>query len=273
MSTTPDSLDSPTQPDRLFYQLGVMLDAQDFQDEQTYHRGRLARALTYLHGTGTASGLGVRIVGPTSTDVTPAPTEEEVRVEAGLAIDRAGRLIEVPRSACIRVQRWLDAQDVGVLGPLLSVKTALTVDVFLRFAACERGLTPAFATGPADALDAAVPSRVRDGYELQLAVREEDTPPIWTDPWAALRTAAGPARAQTLAGLIKGSWQAAQADDTLVPVTLDRTLNWVFLARLTVPATVNAGRVLRTADAATADDVTARPFVCSTAALLDLLAV
>jgi hypothetical protein len=41
-------------------------------------------------------------------------------------------------------------------------------DVYLRFAACPRGLTPAFAGGPFDALNAVATSRVRDAYELLL---------------------------------------------------------------------------------------------------------
>jgi hypothetical protein len=36
-------------------------------------------------------------------------------------------------------------------------------DVFLNFVVCERGKTPAFASGPFDALDAIAPSRLRDG--------------------------------------------------------------------------------------------------------------
>ncbi len=51
-----DVLLSADTRDRLCYALGVLLDASDFDAEQAYHRGRLARALVYLNGMGTAAG-------------------------------------------------------------------------------------------------------------------------------------------------------------------------------------------------------------------------
>ena len=46
MSTRTDPLmDAELRPDRLHFATGVMLDREDFQAEQLYHRGRLARAL------------------------------------------------------------------------------------------------------------------------------------------------------------------------------------------------------------------------------------
>jgi hypothetical protein len=48
----------------------------------------------------------------------------------------------------------------------------VVADVFLRFVACPRGLTPSFASGPLDALDAVATSRLRDAHELLLVPRE-----------------------------------------------------------------------------------------------------
>src|SRR5215468_11130838 len=90
-------------PDRAVYATGVLLDAQDFTDEQTYHRGRLARALTFIAGAGTLAGLRV------SAQAATASTPEEIRVAPGVAVDRLGRLIEIPRPACLRLARWFDA--------------------------------------------------------------------------------------------------------------------------------------------------------------------
>ena len=45
--------------ERPAYATGMLLDAQDFADEQAYHRGRLARALLFLAGSGTLAGLAV----------------------------------------------------------------------------------------------------------------------------------------------------------------------------------------------------------------------
>src|SRR5215212_6233762 len=81
----------PAAPDRVVYALGVLLDAQDFKDEQLYHRGRLARALAYLHGHGTVAGLAVRWdkpLLPGDDPQFPQGREEEIVLKPGLAIDR-----------------------------------------------------------------------------------------------------------------------------------------------------------------------------------------
>jgi len=192
---TPDTDPLYAQPlaERPAYATGMLLDAQDFADEQTYHRVQLAQAMAFLAGGGTLAGL--RVTHQSATDNAP----EEIRVEPGLAVDRLGRLIEVPRPACLRVQRWYDAQmqadggdtltrsayanlnrfvsaraiaESALPGSAAVPDRAVIADVFLRFVACPRGLTPSFAEGPFDALNAVSTSRVRDAYELQLIPRE-----------------------------------------------------------------------------------------------------
>ena len=54
-----DPLYARPRPERAAYATGMLLDAQDFADEQTYHRGRLARALLFGVGSGTLAGLAV----------------------------------------------------------------------------------------------------------------------------------------------------------------------------------------------------------------------
>ena len=183
-------------PERLFYATGVMLDKEDFLAEQLYHRGRLARALAYLHGQGTVAGLRGRIDPPVRATRDQPAKEEELVVEPGLAIDRFGRLIEVPRPCCIRLDRWFKGQansDLSSAFKAPSVKTlisqnfdfqvststtvegpievggglnGLVVDVFVRFVSCQQGYTSAFASGPFEATDATAPARLRDGFEF-----------------------------------------------------------------------------------------------------------
>src|SRR6266568_5818280 len=186
-----DPLYAQPLSERPAYATGMLLDAQDFADEQTYHRVQLARAMAFLAGGGTLAGLRVtHQIATTGADAVP----EEIRVEPGLAVDRLGRLIELPRPACLRLPRWYDAQNAidggdtlkrsayADLNRFLSARAiaeaagvpdrAVVADVFLRFVACPRGLTPSFAAGPFDALNAVSTSRVRDAYELLLIPRE-----------------------------------------------------------------------------------------------------
>jgi len=152
--------------------------------------------MAFLAGGGTLAGLRVTHQAATTGD---HAVPEEIRVEPGLAVDRLGRLIELPRPACLRLPRWYDAQNAvdggdtlkrsayADLNRFLSARAiadaalpqavvipdrAVVADVFLRFVACPRGLTPSFAAGPFDALNAVSTSRVRDAYELLLIPRE-----------------------------------------------------------------------------------------------------
>jgi len=126
MSTRADPLQGAQTRDRVAYAMGVLLDADAFGAEQTYHRGRLARALAYLHGSGTVAGLRVEWQGAIAPGAGNPGREERLVVHPGMAVDRLGRMIEVPRDACIRLQNWyLNQSDSdliqGLHGPPVEV--------------------------------------------------------------------------------------------------------------------------------------------------------
>jgi hypothetical protein len=301
MSTRPDFLDRPPAPDRLFFELGIMLDEDDFRAEQTYHRGRLARALAFLHGSGTAAGLRVSVPPPEGGG--PPTVEsietEEVHVSPGLAVDGVGRLIEMPTDRCIRLQRWLDRELLGAeegasadararferlrqaFHPSVPGGTSgdIILDLLVRFAACENGKTPALVAGPFDALDAVQPSRIRDGFELRLVPRTEDPLPLPVDPWAVLAGLPEAQRRSRLQQAVLDAWDVAlpaiPTRDPMVPDWLDHdgSLHWLFLARLAVPATrattANAPPV-RVSNEAVEVDNELRPFVYTANALARL---
>lgn len=188
MSVVDDEFTSREAPERLYYATGVFLEAEDLLAEQTYHRGRLSRVLAYLHGSGTAAGLGVEW----------DAASDELRVAPGIAVDRLGRIVEVPRTVCMRVDRWFEHVRGRVLAPdtdegaaprfaesLSADRTALVADLYVRFVVCGRGRTPAFADGPFDAIDATVPERLRDGAQFELVLRGGDDAGLPASPWPA----------------------------------------------------------------------------------------
>jgi hypothetical protein len=205
--------------DRLHYATGEMLGADDFQSEQLYHRRQLAMALRFLYGSGTLAGLKVVVVPGEKDPADPARLSEvQLQVKPGLAIDRVGRLVEVPVPVSLRLKRWFlyitdprQTGDVRAVDRLAAAYDAsgrtVAADVFLSFHPCERGWTPAFASGPFDALDASQPSRIRDAYELQLVLRKVGASPTF-DPWVAVPGT--PTQAQ-LQEAIFAAW------DTLAP--------------------------------------------------------
>lgn len=274
--------------DRVLYATGVLLSADDFDAEQTYHRGRVARALAYLHGSGTAAGLRVVVapaLAPGADPAFPQGREEELRIEPGLAVDRLGRLVELPRAACLRLDRWYQGQDVDRLTTALHA-AGVIVDVFVRYVTCERGKTPAFATGPFDALDAVQPSRLRDAYELTLVPRAEATPPL-PDPGEIgapplpPATDVGGRRAALHAAILSGWREGTEQWTEQGPVPLrehvaGQDTTALFLARLVLPATAAATvdtRPVRTAGATVTVDNDSRRFVYSAVALARALGI
>ncbi len=160
-----------THLERVHYAEGVLLDAHDFRDEQLYHRARLSRALELLHQKGTVSGLKVELENPRPGE---DPAQQHLLVQPGVAIDGAGRIIEVPAAWCLPVQAWLEAQvETEVTRSRETHGDGLVADVFLSFAECERSRTPAFAAAGIQSLDATVPHRLRDAFRLDLILRPE----------------------------------------------------------------------------------------------------
>jgi hypothetical protein len=261
-----DPLQALSPPERVNYETGVLLDAEDFRDEQTYHRARLARALKYLIGFGTLAGL--RVTPPAAADA-----ELELTVEPGIAVDRLGRLIELQASQCIRLARWFAAQSTADLraaiqhSPRVTVPAAVVVDVFLSAATCPRGKTPSFQTGPFDALDAVVPARLAENAKLELIRRTEGPPnPIPTPQnfWPPANAAR-----DTLLQAVLGSWEPAptSVDGSLDPLqehVQGHDSSALFLARVAIPVTeavAPATRPTLNTTLRVSVDNSARPFV------------
>jgi hypothetical protein len=239
-----DALPGALRPDRLYYDTGVLLDREDFADEQTYHRGRLARALGYLGGAGTLVGLRVTAQRP--------PAGLELQVGGGLAVDRHGRLIEVPRPWCLRLGPWLDARSDDTLRDALGAQ-GVVADLYLRFASRGRGATPAFAHGAYDATDALVPARVRDAFVFQLLLRPEakDAPAapqfLPAQRFAVLRGTPAAGRTAALRDALLDGWdhRLARPDGTALAPLQEHAVGVdpasVFLARVRLPASLDAG--------------------------------
>jgi hypothetical protein len=363
VATPTDNLNPPPAPSRVYYSLGRMLGVDDFQADQDYHRGCLARALLQLCGTGTVAGLNVSIpqvwqantpyqasafvydanqniqvntgvagtsgsalpvfataVGGTVTDGTgivwtnqgpinangwrpnvpfPAPSvivdsngnvqilngtstftagpvspiwsttigsttqdgnpfvsawtcagpaQLEIEVTPGLAIDRVGRMIEVPRTVCIRIQPWLTNQTISDLNTALHSGNIL-VDVFATFVPCTQGVTPCFATqDDYDATDAFSPNRLLDSFAMQLVLRNDADPLTPQDPWLSTGPVPTTSVTSTLAQSLKQSILYANSGPTAnspfstngatpaeIPPGFDPSS--VFLARVSIPAT------------------------------------
>jgi hypothetical protein len=362
MATPTDNLSPPPAPARVSYSLGRMLGVEDFQADQDYHRGSLARALLQLCGTGTVSGLNVlvpqlwsastpyaafafvydasqnvqvntggagvsgaaislaaaagdaavadgtsiawsnmgtidpagwrpnttfsspkaivdsngnvqflsvtpltsgplppvwnTVVGMTTSDGSPpvaawtcvGPQQLEAAVTAGLAIDRVGRMIEVPQTVCIYLQPWMANQTASDLNLALQGGN-IVVDVFATFVPCTQGVTPSFATqDDYDATDAFSANRLLDSFSMQLVLRTDPNPQLPLDPWIVLGTAptggvTGAAVQVLQRSILSANSGAAAAAPFMAGGPIPREYppgfdpSSVFLARLSIPAT------------------------------------
>src|SRR5437879_860429 len=122
---------------QVFYATGVLLNAQHLDaDQLDNHRG-LARALAYLHGSGTLAGLEV------TWERETGGRGERVVVKPGIALDRLGRIIEVPSAAPLPLDRWFDEQsDAHLIGGFQPSLQGVVADVFVRLVLGEPGQAP-----------------------------------------------------------------------------------------------------------------------------------
>jgi|GEM_PF-2647076 len=376
MAAPTDNLNPPPAPTRVFYSLGRMLAAEDFQADQDYHRGSLARALLQLYGTGTVAGLCVQMpqvwqpntpyrqwsfvfdssqnvqvntgavgvsgaavafnetvggtvkdgttivwtnygpigsggvnnswrpsanysspiaivdsnsnvqvftppaapasssvvsgvtqpvwrtgIGATTSDGNPSqpvwtcvgPSQLEVEVTAGMAIDRVGRMIESPSTVCIFLQPWLASQAMADLNNAVDSHGNLIVDVFATFIPCTQGVTPCYASqDDYDATDAFSVNRLLDSFSMQLVLRSDANPLLPQDPWkGAGAIPSGAITSGDVASVQNAILQNSTGPGGAAPFLSNGAvpseyppgfdISSVFLARLSIPATMSPG--------------------------------
>lgn len=245
MTEAQDSLPLKEGPDRVHYATGVLLGAEDFRAEQAYHRSRLARALAYAMGHGTLAGLAVIHEPAEPADADNPARSERLTVAPGLAIDRLGRLLEVAKPRCLKLDDWYLAQspqllrqawhDVGSLWT--GSASGVAADLFIRFLVCERGKTPAFAGDAFHSFDSVTAARLRDGFEMELILRQETSPPLPQPLWPDFGNDAANLRDAIYNAWREGSaYSSLQGLDALPEHVPGQDTSSLFLARLMLPA-------------------------------------
>ena len=158
---------------RVNYTLGLVLGVDEFQQDQLYHAAARRGHDRLLHGYGTVWGLRVN----------PVPgVDPEIQVDPGVAVDPCGREICVPDLMCVKLARWLDRHR-SVLEPLTEPSPPgnrrIPLAVILCHRECETDTVPVPGEPCRSQEDAMQPSRIRETFELKLALRD-DAP--WGSP-------------------------------------------------------------------------------------------
>jgi hypothetical protein len=205
-------------------------------------------------------------------------------VAPGLAIDRLGRQIEVARPRCLRLDEWYQFQPSQQLrqawhgeGNLWSGSPAgVAADLFIRFWVCERGKTPAFASEAFDSFDSVTAARLRDGFQIELILRQEAAPALPQSQWPDFGGDAAALRTAIFSAWREGSaFSTGQGLDPLPEHVPGQDASAIFLARVLLPADQGpiGQRPARRSGEAVVVRNELRPFVVTTNALARWLGI
>ncbi|HEY3301929.1 MAG TPA: hypothetical protein VGL70_00185 [Candidatus Binatia bacterium] len=168
---TPTAAPDPTR--HVNYNLGMVLGADDFNQEFAYLAGHDQWMARDLVGYGTVSGLRVSIE---SDGKGP-----RVMVEPGVALSPQGQLIRVPSAQCAYLNDWLklDTTKKKLLTRLASPPSTVKAYVVLWYRECPSEKVPIPGEPCRSEDDIMLPSRLVDDFRLELMLdppgqREED---------------------------------------------------------------------------------------------------
>lgn len=165
----------PIDPWRsLAVHFGMLLGVEDFRTVDAYHRGKHWLHTGWLHRAGVIWGLEPSLV----------DDQGELRLEAGLAIDPAGRELHLERAACIELGKWFARRAEQLfadgLEPEEDGRVRLDAHVRVRFVGCLERQVPAMVEPCDGAGRSTAYSRVYETIELELVPGlPEEPPPLY----------------------------------------------------------------------------------------------
>ena len=181
MSATPHPcLASPPRADligpdatkHVKFSLGMILGADDFEQEFAWLSGRDRWLARDALGYGTVNGLQVTVR-------QGAGIVTEVAVACGSALTPAGHLVRVTPTQCAALAPWLaheSRREAVVAHAAASPATPLPVYVVLAYQDCETDARPIPGEPCRSEAEAMAPSRIADGFRLELRLAPPPQP-------------------------------------------------------------------------------------------------
>lgn len=178
------------------YHFGMLLGVDDFETDQAYHRGKTWLHSSWLHGSGTVWGLGVKLGDGTDPEIALG----ELLVEPGLALDGCGRELSLGEKACVSLAAWYakhkDDEDLAAVvdidsgegGPSTVTFNAVVV---ARFSACKWREVPALVEPCAGSASDTQFSRYNETVELRIVPVDSTWKPDWAARYHRLRVLLG----------------------------------------------------------------------------------
>ena len=152
---------SPSPDKRVRYGLGMLLGVADFEQEQAWFLGQDREHARALHGCGVVGGLGVAV------------TDTHIKVDAGMAIDGLGRVINVCGEQCADLNAWLLVPENR---KLIGAPGAKTLHVVLRYCECATDLQPVPGQPCRTADESMSATRITASFSLDLEAKAPACP-------------------------------------------------------------------------------------------------
>ncbi len=150
---------------RVKYSLGMVLGADDFDQEFAYLSNRDQWLTRDTIGYGTACGLKVSI----ETDA----RGPRISIAPGIAISPRGQLIRVTPAQCVYLNDWLTTHWDDLARELGSPPAdRITLYVVLRYRACPTDPVPIPGEPCRDETESTVDSRWKDNFKLELSFKK-----------------------------------------------------------------------------------------------------
>lgn len=170
----------------LNFHYGMLLGAEDLRVEQGFHVGKSRRHQRSLHGVGVVWGMGV------AHDA----AKGQIKVGAGLAVDRHGRELALDGCNCLSLPAWWEAhrRDPELVGQTDGNIVEFDAEVVACYSTCLSRPVPAIAQTCAGENSGTAYSRLCEKACLSLRVVKQDAaaaePPV-PAPYHRLRLLLG----------------------------------------------------------------------------------
>jgi len=237
-TTTPD----PTK--HVKYTLGMVLGADDFDQEFAYLSERDQWLARNLLGYGTVRGLRVYV------DTDPATSTPEVVVDPGVALTPEGHLVRVKVKQCAVLNAWLAANKGAfkVVPPVApSPLSTIVLYVVIAYVATPTDMVPIPGEPCRSQDDASAPSRLADDFSIQLAsappgqVEEDALQDLLAWLGAVQIVASGGVAIDAFLGALRSSIPLTKVNPTPPPAYLPPASPPYYLVPPATPLKVNAG--------------------------------
>jgi hypothetical protein len=162
MPATPDGAGKLVPPERNHFFYGKLMDAGEFQKDQSYFNHKRSLVNRFVLGSGVVCGLNVG---------EHAASAATIRIEPGLAVDPSGREIVVAAPVTVDARQLTDDRGEAAGTPIESG----AVEIRLAYAERKADHVPVL-VADCDTPGGAAPATIREGFRVLVRQAPDEIP-------------------------------------------------------------------------------------------------